>query len=72
MFKVFTIIAIISYNILINLLKKRISDMSLLTVTGLTHGFGDRAIFNNVSFQLMPNCLSTAKAMANKARTTVH
>ena len=26
--------------------------MSLLTVTGLTHGFGDRAIFNNVSFQL--------------------
>lgn len=52
MFKVFTIIAIISYNILINLLKKRISDMSLLTVTGLTHGFGDRAIFNNVSFQL--------------------
>mgnify|MGYP007059861003 CR=1 FL=1 len=41
MFKVFTIIAIISYNILINLLKKRISDMSLLTVTGLTHGFGD-------------------------------
>lgn len=49
MFKVFTII---SYNILINLLKKRISDMSLLTVTGLTHGFGDRAIFNNVSFQL--------------------
>lgn len=50
MFKVFTIIAIISYNILINLLKKRISDMSLLTVTGLTHGFGDRAIFNNVSF----------------------
>lgn len=52
MFKVFTIIAIISYNILINLLKKRISEMSLLTVTGLTHGFGDRAIFNNVSFQL--------------------
>ena len=52
MFKVFTIIAIISYNILINLLKKRISDMSLLTVIGLTHGFGDRAIFNNVSFQL--------------------
>lgn len=52
MFKVFTIIAIISYNILIILLKKRISDMSLLTVTGLTHGFGDRAIFNNVSFQL--------------------
>ena len=52
MFKVFTIIAIISYNILINLLKKRILEMSLLTVTGLTHGFGDRAIFNNVSFQL--------------------
>ena len=26
--------------------------MSLLTVTGLTHVFGDRAIFNNVSFQL--------------------
>ena len=27
--------------------------MSLLTVTGLTHGFGDRAIFNNVSFRLL-------------------
>lgn len=26
--------------------------MSLLTVTGLSHGFGDRAIFDNVSFQL--------------------
>jgi ATPase subunit of ABC transporter with duplicated ATPase domains len=27
--------------------------MSILTVTNLTHGFGDRAIFNNVSFRLL-------------------
>lgn len=27
--------------------------MSILNVTNLTHGFGDRAIFNNVSFRLL-------------------
>ncbi|MFD0674929.1 ABC-F family ATP-binding cassette domain-containing protein [Cohnella sp. GCM10027633] len=27
--------------------------MSILTVTNLTHGFGDRAIFNDVSFRLL-------------------
>lgn len=27
--------------------------MSILTVTNLSHGFGDRAIFNNVSFRLL-------------------
>lgn len=27
--------------------------MSILSVTNLTHGFGDRAIFNNVSFRLL-------------------
>lgn len=27
--------------------------MSILTVNNLTHGFGDRAIFNNVSFRLL-------------------
>ena len=27
--------------------------MSLLTVKNLTHGFGDRAIFNDVSFRLL-------------------
>ncbi|HAN09817.1 MAG TPA: heme ABC transporter ATP-binding protein [Clostridiales bacterium] len=27
--------------------------MSILTVSNLTHGFGDRAIFNNVSFRLL-------------------
>ena len=27
--------------------------MSILNVTGLSHGFGDRAIFNNVSFRLL-------------------
>ncbi|MBD7965287.1 ABC-F family ATP-binding cassette domain-containing protein [Fictibacillus norfolkensis] len=27
--------------------------MSILTVQGLSHGFGDRAIFNNVSFRLL-------------------
>lgn len=27
--------------------------MSLLTVTNLSHGFGDRAIFNNVSFRML-------------------
>ncbi len=27
--------------------------MSILSVTGLSHGFGDRAIFNNVSFRLL-------------------
>ncbi|MFB5190939.1 ABC-F family ATP-binding cassette domain-containing protein [Alicyclobacillus fastidiosus] len=27
--------------------------MSILTVTNLTHGFGDRAIFNNVSFRML-------------------
>jgi len=28
--------------------------MSILTVSNLSHGFGDRAIFNNVSFRLLP------------------
>ena len=28
--------------------------MSILTVKNLSHGFGDRAIFNNVSFRLLP------------------
>ncbi|MEJ8553264.1 ABC-F family ATP-binding cassette domain-containing protein [Tepidibacter sp. Z1-5] len=28
--------------------------MSILTVRNLSHGFGDRAIFNNVSFRLLP------------------
>lgn len=28
-------------------------NMSILTVKNLTHGFGDRAIFNNVSFRLL-------------------
>ena len=27
--------------------------MSILNVENLTHGFGDRAIFNNVSFRLL-------------------
>ena len=27
--------------------------MSILTVKNLTHGFGDRAIFNNVSFRML-------------------
>src|SRR5947209_4748613 len=27
--------------------------MSILTVTNLSHGFGDRAIFNDVSFRLL-------------------
>ena len=27
--------------------------MSILTVENLSHGFGDRAIFNNVSFRLL-------------------
>jgi len=27
--------------------------MSILTVKNLSHGFGDRAIFNNVSFRLL-------------------
>ena len=27
--------------------------MSILNVTNLNHGFGDRAIFNNVSFRLL-------------------
>ena len=27
--------------------------MSILNVSNLTHGFGDRAIFNNVSFRLL-------------------
>ena len=27
--------------------------MSILTVQNLSHGFGDRAIFNNVSFRLL-------------------
>ena len=27
--------------------------MSILTVKNLNHGFGDRAIFNNVSFRLL-------------------
>lgn len=27
--------------------------MSILTVKDLSHGFGDRAIFNNVSFRLL-------------------
>lgn len=29
------------------------SIMSILTVTNLSHGYGDRAIFNNVSFRLL-------------------
>ena len=29
------------------------SDMSILNVEHLTHGFGDRAIFNDVSFRLL-------------------
>ena len=28
--------------------------MSILTVKNLSHGFGDRAIFNNISFRLLP------------------
>lgn len=27
--------------------------MSILSVKDLSHGFGDRAIFNNVSFRLL-------------------
>lgn len=32
---------------------KDVDPMSILTVKNLSHGFGDRAIFNNVSFRLL-------------------
>ena len=31
----------------------RITQMSIVTVEHLSHGFGDRAIFNDVSFRLL-------------------
>ena len=33
--------------------------MSLLNVEHLTHGFGDRAIFDDVSFRLLKLCYET-------------
>ena len=34
-------------------IKEGVKKMSVLNVKGLSHGFGDRAIFNDVSFRLL-------------------
>ncbi len=41
--------------------------MSILNVEHLTHGFGDRAIFEDVSFRLLKGSISALSAQTERA-----